>query len=56
MSQEKTYCVECGEAFEILFWLPVLPYDTASASKGESGCVCQLCDSKLSNPPPIKNK
>lgn len=44
------YCVHCAAltAGEELLWFAALPYHTASADKGESGCVCHDCHSRLS--------
>ena len=44
------YCVHCGDLVEgeELLWFAALPFNTDSADKGESGCVCQSCHSKLS--------
>lgn len=44
------YCVHCASFIEgeELLWFACLPYNTESADKGESGCVCHACHSKLS--------
>lgn len=49
MSENKCYCDHCGSEGVISHYAE-LPFDTASASKGESGSLCGLCVVKLTHP------
>lgn len=44
-----TYCDHCGSEGVIAHYA-ALPFDTASASKGESGSLCGLCVVQLTHP------
>jgi hypothetical protein len=49
MSENKSYCDHCGSEGVIAHYAE-LPFDTASASKGESGSLCGLCVVQLTHP------
>jgi hypothetical protein len=49
VSENKCYCDHCGSEGVISHYAE-LPFDTASASKGESGSLCGLCVVKLTHP------
>lgn len=46
------FCDDCGELFpeEDLYHYTTLPWDIASARKGESGSVCDWCNYFHNNP------
>jgi hypothetical protein len=49
MSENKCYCDHCGSVRVIVNYSE-LPWDIASANKGESGSLCGLCIVQLSYP------
>lgn len=44
-------CVHCATFLEDdeLLWFALLPFNTESADKGESGCLCPACYEYLKN-------
>jgi hypothetical protein len=59
MNNQKEYCDHCGEPFSDTVWLKAydrLPWNTASANKGESAILCFECISDLKCEDEVKNK
>ncbi len=54
MSENKCYCDNCGEEGGAVFHCAELPFDIASASKGESASLCRNCIVILSAPVPTR--
>ena len=51
MSDNKCYCDHCGSP-KVIINFGKLPFDIASANKGESGSLCGLCVVQLTHPEP----